>query len=258
MDSIKEVKMIDQMPIGRTSRSNAATYTDVFTSIRELYAKLPRSKEMKLKAKDFSFNTPGGRCEQCEGSGTLKVAMHFMPDIEVSCYKCHGKKYKNDILEIKYKSHNISDILMMSIDDAFNVFEDVRSIADTLEILKQVGLGYLSLGQSASTLSGGEAQRVKLAKELAKPSSGASLYLLDEPTTGLHPHDVERLITMLKRMVNQGNSVIVIEHNVDFIRSSDWVIDMGPGGGMLGGEIIAEGPPEAIKGEMNSITGKFI
>lgn len=258
LDNIKEVLMIDQMPIGRSSRSNAATYIDVFTSIRELFANLSISKEMGLKAKDFSFNTPGGRCEQCEGSGVIKVSMHFMPDIEVSCHECLGKRYKDNILEIKYKSHNISDILMMSIDEAYNVFKRERQIADKIEILKEVGLGYLSLGQSASTLSGGEAQRVKLAKELAKPSTVDSLYLLDEPTTGLHPHDVERLIYMLKRMVAQGNSVVVIEHNVDFIRSSDWVIDMGLGGGLNGGEIVAEGPPETIKNSIDSVTGKFL
>ncbi|MGQ7319158.1 excinuclease ABC subunit UvrA [Streptococcus suis] len=258
LDNIKEVLMIDQMPIGRSSRSNAATYTDIFTLIRGLYANLPLAKKMGLKGKDFSFNTPGGRCEQCEGNGVIKVSMYFMPDIEVSCHECLGKRFKDNILEVKYKSHSISDILMMSIDEAYSVFINEKKIAEKLEILMQVGLGYLSLGQSASTLSGGEAQRVKLAKELSKPSAGDTLYLLDEPTTGLHPHDVERLSSVLNRMVEQGNSVVVIEHNVDLIRSSDWVIDMGPGGGKNGGEIIAQGPPETIKNTKDSITGKFL
>ncbi|RXI40152.1 excinuclease ABC subunit A [Clostridium tetani] len=258
LGNIKEVLMIDQMPIGRSSRSNAATYTDIFTLIRGLFANLPPAKKKGLKAKDFSFNTRGGRCEQCEGSGVMKVSMHFMPDIEVSCHECLGKRYKNKILEIKYNSQNISDILMMSIDEAYIVFENEKQIAEKLEILKEVGLGYLSLGQSSSTLSGGEAQRIKLGKELANPSTGDSLYLLDEPTTGLHPQNVELLINMLKRMIEQGNSVVVIEHNVDFIRSSDWVIDMGPGGGMNGGEIIAEGPPETIKNSIDSVTGKYL
>ncbi|MGF7060579.1 excinuclease ABC subunit UvrA [Brassicibacter mesophilus] len=229
LENIKEVLMIDQMPIGRSSRSNTATYTDIFTSIRELFGNTPLAKEKGLKAKDFSFNVSGGRCEKCEGSGVLKVSMHFMPDIEVSCPECLGKRFKTNILEVEYKSHNISDILMMSIDEACSVFKDEKQISEKLRILKQVGLGYLSMGQSASTLSGGEAQRIKLAKELANPATGNSLYLLDEPTTGLHPQDVERLISMLKRMVDQGNSVVAIEHNIDFIRLSDWVIDMGPG-----------------------------
>lgn len=258
IDNVKEILMIDQMPIGRSSRSNAATYTDVFTLIRGLFASLPQAKISGIQAKDFSFNTPGGRCESCEGSGVIKVPMHFMPDIEVTCHECQGKRYKDYILEITYNSKNISDILAMSIDEAYEVFRNEKLIADKLEILIQVGLGYLSLGQSASTLSGGEAQRLKLAKQLAQPSSGDTLYLLDEPTTGLHPHDVERLISILNEIVNRGNSVVAIEHNVDFIRASDWVIDMGPGGGMNGGEIIAEGPPELIRASSESITGRYL
>jgi excinuclease ABC subunit A len=258
LENIKEVLMIDQQPIGRSSRSNAATYTDIFTSIRDLFANTPLAKEIKLKAKDFSFNVAGGRCDQCEGNGVLKVQMHFMPDLEVDCPECLGKRFKNHILEVKYKTHSISDILDMSIDEASIVFKNEKQVSEKLEILKQVGLGYLSLGQSASTLSGGEAQRIKLTKALGNTSSGNFLYLMDEPTTGLHPQDIERLISMLRRIVEQGNSVVVIEHNIDFIRSSDWVIDMGPEGGNRGGNIIAAGSPETIMSSIDSVTGQFL
>lgn len=232
------IKIIDQKPIGRSSRSNAATYTDIFTPIRTLFSEMPESG---LKAKDFSFNSPGGRCDHCEGKGVLLVAMHFMPDIEVICPECRGEKYKPHVLEVLYKGYSISDVLKMSVEEAYELFKHEKVISSKLETLKKVGLGYLSLGQSASTLSGGEAQRVKLAKELSASETKGTLYLFDEPTTGLHPLDVERLIAVLKKLVDQGNSVVVIEHNTDFIHASDWVITMGPGGGRNGGQIISNG-----------------
>lgn len=255
LEEFKEVLIIDQSPIGRTSRSNAATYTDIFSHIRNLYAELNQAKALKLKAKDFSFNVAGGRCEKCEGVGVLSVPMHFMPEIEVTCPNCYGKRFQKHILEIRYKGYSISDVLYMSIEEACSVFADQNAIAERLNLLKEVGLGYLSLGQPASTLSGGEAQRIKLAKELGKSATGKTLYLLDEPTTGLHAEDVGRLIKLLNRIVDQGHTVIAIEHNINFIYSSDWLIDLGIGGGLSGGEIVGTGTPEEIMQKPASLTG---
>lgn len=242
LDHVNDIITISQSPIGRTSRSNAATYTDVFSYIRDLYASLDEAKEKKLSPKHFSFNVPGGRCEKCEGSGELTISMHFLPDVQVECPVCHGKRFQKQILEVRYKGFSISDVLEMTITEAVDVFCDVPMIIDRLIVLQKVGLGYLSLGQSATTLSGGEAQRIKLAKELGKRANGHTLYLLDEPTTGLHPHDVKKLMALLNELVEQNNTVICVEHNLDAIALSDWVIDFGPEGGDAGGEIIARVP----------------
>ncbi|WP_207725784.1 ATP-binding cassette domain-containing protein [Clostridium sp. DJ247] len=258
LNDFKEVLVIDQAPIGRSSRSNAATYADIFSLIRTLFAGLPKAKQNGIKAKDFSFNVAGGRCEKCEGAGVINVPMHFMPDIQVICPVCHGQRFQQHVLDVKYRGHSISDVLDMGINEAHSLFSDCNQVADRLSVLKQVGLGYLTLGQPASTLSGGEAQRIKLAKELGKASTGHTLYLLDEPTTGLHPQDVQKLIFLLNRMVDQGHSVIVIEHNMDFIQSSDWIIDFGPEGGTSGGQIIGAGTPEQIMSLQTSFTGRCL
>ncbi len=255
LENVSDIITIDQSPIGRTSRSNAATYTDVFSYIRDLYASLDESKKKKLLPKHFSFNVPGGRCEKCEGSGELTISMHFLPDVQVKCPACHGRRYQKSILEVEYKGFSISDILQMTIAEAAAVFCDVPPILDRLSVLQKVGLGYLSLGQSATTLSGGEAQRIKLAKELGKRTSGYSLYLLDEPTTGLHPHDVKKLVALLNELVELGNTVICVEHNLDVIAMSDWVVDFGPEGGDAGGEIIVQGTPETVAKTARSQTG---
>lgn len=254
-ENISDIITIDQSPIGRTSRSNAATYTDVFSYIRDLYASLEESKKKKLQPKHFSFNVPGGRCEKCEGNGELTIAMHFLPDVQVKCPVCHGQRFQKSILEVQYKGFSISDVLQMTITDAVAVFRDIEPIMDRLSVLQKVGLGYLSLGQSATTLSGGEAQRIKLAKELGKRVSGHILYLLDEPTTGLHPHDVKKLVALLNELVAQDNTVITVEHNLDVIAMSDWMIDFGPEGGDAGGEIIAQGTPEIVAKIVRSQTG---
>jgi excinuclease ABC subunit A len=255
---IDKIITIDQTPIGKTPRSNAATYTDVFTPIRMLYSKLPEARTLKLQAKHFSFNVPGGRCERCQGAGVLTIGMHFLPEVEVRCPSCHGRRFKKEILDVKYSGNHISDILDMSIRDALQLFVQEKSIADKLGLMDEVGLGYLHLGQPATTLSGGEAQRIKLAKELSKRGTGNTLYLLDEPTTGLHPHDVSKLIRLIRRLVDEGNTVVVIEHNIDIITSADWVIDLGPEGGDAGGEIIARGTPEEVAKMNNSITGTYL
>ncbi len=254
-ENVSDIITIDQSPIGRTSRSNAATYTDVFSYIRDLYASLPEAKKKKLQPKHFSFNVAGGRCEKCEGNGELTIAMHFLPDVQVKCPVCHGQRFQKSILEVRYKGFSISDVLQMTITDAIAVFRDIEPIMDRLSVLQKVGLGYLSLGQSAATLSGGEAQRIKLAKELGKRANGHTLYLLDEPTTGLHPADVKKLIALLNELVDQGNTVITVEHNLDVIAMSDWMIDFGPEGGDAGGEIIAQGTPETVAKTARSQTG---
>lgn len=257
-EHLDDVIIINQQSIGRSSRSNAATYTDLFTDIRDLYASLPETKAKHLAAKHFSYNVAGGRCEKCQGTGKLSISMHFLPDVEVVCPVCHGRRYQKPVLDIKFKGHNISDVLELSIDEAFVLFADEESIRAKLKVLQDVGLGYLSLGQSAATLSGGEAQRLKLAKELSRSSGGKVLYLFDEPTTGLHPHDAGRLINVFDRLVRLGNSVVVIEHNADMILEADWVIDLGPEGGNEGGEIIAQGTPEEIMKNTRSATGEVL
>ncbi len=258
LDSLTDVVVIDQQSIGRSSRSNAATYTDLFTDIRDLFASLPDTKARGLAAKHFSYNVPDGRCEKCQGTGRLSISMHFLPDVELVCYVCRGKRYQKPILEIKYRGYHISEVLELSIDEAAELFANEKHIAAKLRILQDVGLGYLGLGQSTATLSGGEAQRLKLAKELATGAGGRVLYLFDEPTTGLHPQDAGRLVTVFDRLVKLGNSVVVIEHHPEMILESDWVIDLGPEGGNEGGEVVAQGTPEEIMHNPSSSTGKTL
>jgi len=246
---------INQDNIIRMPRSNAATYSDTFTPIREAFAATPEARQRKLTARYFSFNVPGGRCERCEGTGTLTVKMHFLPDVEVICPVCKGRRFKLDTLAVKYHDHDIAQVLEMTVEEALALFKDVPAAASRLQVMVDVGLGYLQLGQSATTLSGGEAQRVKLAKELGRRVTGRTLYLLDEPTTGLHPADTVRLLALLQRLVDTGNTVIVVEHNLDIIKGADWVIDMGPEGGAAGGQIIAEGTPEQVAQAADSYTG---
>ncbi len=253
---LQEVVTIDQAAIGRTPRSNAATYTDVFTPIRQVYAALPEAGN--LTASEFSFNVPGGRCERCQGAGVLSINMHFLPDVEVRCPACHGKRFKPEVLAVKYHGYSVADILEITIEEAYEVFREVPSVADRLALMVNVGLGYLPLGQPGTTLSGGEAQRIKLAKELARRSTGRTLYLLDEPTTGLHPDDVGRLLRVLQRLVDTGNTVIVVEHHLDIIRAADWILDLGPEGGENGGQLVAQGTPEDIALCEESRTGQFL
>lgn len=255
---IDKVIVIDQSPIGRTPRSNPATYTNLFTEVRELFAQLPEAKMRGYKPGRFSFNVKGGRCEACKGEGMVKVEMHFLPDIYIPCEVCKGKRYNSETLEITYKGKNIADVLDMSVEEALEFFENFPSIRRKLETLYDVGLGYIKLGQPATTLSGGEAQRIKLAAELSRRSTGKTFYILDEPTTGLHFADVEKLLNLLHRLVDQGNTVLVIEHNLDVIKTADYIIDLGPEGGERGGEIIAEGTPEEVAMNERSYTGKFL
>jgi len=257
-EHIDKVITIDQAHIGRIPRSNAATYSDTFTPIREAFATTPEAKKKKLTAHHFSFNVPGGRCERCEGAGTLTVKMHFLPEVEVRCPVCRGRRFKKEILAIKYRGYDISQVLAMTVEEALALFEDVPAAISRLQVMSDVGLGYLQLGQPATTLSGGEAQRVKLAKELGRRSTGRTLYLLDEPTTGLHPADTARLLLVLQRLVDVGNSVIFVEHNLDMVKAADWVIDLGPEGGMAGGQLIAEGTPEDVAQIKESYTGQFL
>ncbi|MCK0128050.1 excinuclease ABC subunit UvrA [Erythrobacter sp. F6033] len=249
---------IDQSPIGRTPRSNPATYTGAFTNIRDWFAGLPESQARGYKPGRFSFNVKGGRCEQCTGDGLIKIEMHFLPDVYVTCEECGGKRYNRETLEVKFKGLSIADVLDMTIEDAEEFFKAVPPIRDKMRMLNEVGLGYVKVGQQATTLSGGEAQRVKLAKELAKRSTGQTLYILDEPTTGLHFEDVRKLLEVLHRLVEQGNSVVVIEHNLDVIKTADWIVDLGPEGGVRGGEIVAEGTPEKVAKEKRSFTGGYL
>ena len=258
MSQIDKVINIDQAPIGRTPRSNPATYTQLFTPIRDLFAQLPESKVRGYSPGRFSFNVKGGRCEECQGDGIIKVEMHFLPDIYVVCETCKGRRYNGDTLEVKYRGKSIADVLDMTINEGLEFFQNLPSIAQKLITLRDVGLGYLHLGQSATTLSGGEAQRVKLAKELSKRSTGRTIYLLDEPTTGLHFDDINKLLGVLNRFTDAGNTVIVIEHNLDVIKTADWIIDLGPEGGEGGGSLVAQGPPEKIAGEKASYTGQFL
>ena len=250
--------VIDQSPIGRTPRSNPATYTGIFTPIRELFASTPEANVRGYKSGRFSFNVKGGRCENCQGDGVIKIEMHFLPDVYVQCDECHGKRYNREALEIKYKDKTIADVLDMTIDQAAKFFDSVPNIARKLQTLVEVGLGYIKLGQPATTFSGGEAQRIKLATELSKRSTGKTMYILDEPTTGLHSADVKRLLGILQQLVEGGNSMIIIEHNLDVIKSADWIIDMGPEGGIGGGTVVACGTPEDIAKVPNSFTGKYL
>jgi excinuclease ABC subunit A len=249
---------IDQSPIGRTPRSNPATYTGVFDSIRELYSQTPEAKVRGYKPGRFSFNVKGGRCEACRGDGIIKIEMHFLPDVYVPCEVCHGKRYNRETLEINFKGKNISHVLDMTVDEALDFFAKIPAIANRLQTMKDVGLGYIKLGQPATTLSGGEAQRVKLATELSRRSTGKTLYILDEPTTGLHVADVDKLLAVLHRLVEAGNSVLVIEHNLDVIKTADYIIDLGPEGGSGGGEVVACGTPEEVAENPSSFTGRFL
>lgn len=256
--NIDKVIDIDQSPIGRTPRSNPATYTGVLTPIRELLARLPESRARGYKPGQFSFNMKGGRCESCEGDGVIRIAMHFLPDIYVTCERCNGKRYNRETLEIKYRDRNIADILAMTVEEALNFFQNIPPIKNRLQTVFDVGLGYITLGQSSVTLSGGEAQRVKLAKELSKRATGKTLYILDEPTTGLHPADIQHLINVLGRLVDAGNTVVVIEHNLDVIKTADYIVDIGPEGGDGGGCLVGIGSPEEIANLPDSYTGMFL
>jgi excinuclease ABC subunit A len=261
IEGIKELDkaiIIDQSPIGRTPRSNPATYTGLFTPIRELFAQMPEAKLRGYTAGRFSFNVKGGRCENCAGDGIIKIEMHFLPDVYVPCEVCHGKRYNREALEIHYKGKDISDILDMTCEQALEFFENIPSIARKLQTLVEVGLGYIRLGQPATTLSGGEAQRIKLSSELSRRATGRTLYILDEPTTGLHMADVDKLLNMLHALVDAGNSMVVIEHNLDVIKNADWLIDMGPEGGSGGGMVVAEGTPEQVAKVAKSYTGQFL
>ncbi len=258
LENIDKIIEIDQAPIGRTPRSNPATYTGLFTHIRDLYSQLPESKIRGYSTGRFSFNVAGGRCEECGGDGLRKIEMNFLPDVYIECDVCHGKRYNMETLEVLYKTKSISDVLDMRIDEALKYFEDLPRIKRKVKAIHDVGLGYIRLGQQATTLSGGEAQRVKLATELSKVSTGKTLYILDEPTTGLHFEDVRILLGVLNKLVEKGNTVIVVEHNLDVIKTADWIIDLGPGGGEHGGKIIAEGTPEQIVKNGKSVTGKYL
>ena len=258
LEHLDKVIDIDQSPIGRTPRSNPATYTGAFTPIREWFAGLPEAKARGYEPGRFSFNVKGGRCEACQGDGVIKIEMHFLPDVYVTCDVCKGKRYNRETLEVEFKGKSIAAVLDMTVDEATEFFRAVPRVRDTLVTLQRVGLGYIHVGQQATTLSGGEAQRVKLAKELSKRATGRTLYILDEPTTGLHFADVERLLDVLHKLVEHGNSVVVIEHNLEVIKTADWIIDLGPEGGDGGGEIVAAGPPELIAGEQRSHTGQFL
>ncbi|MFL0413361.1 excinuclease ABC subunit UvrA [Sphingomonas sp. 179-I 2A4 NHS] len=258
LQHLDKVIDIDQSPIGRTPRSNPATYTGAFTQIRDWFAGLPEAQARGYKPGRFSFNVKGGRCEACQGDGVLKIEMHFLPDVYVTCDVCHGARYNRETLEVKFKGHSIADVLDMTVEDAAEFFKAVPPIRDRMAMLVEVGLGYIKVGQQATTLSGGEAQRVKLAKELSRRATGNTLYILDEPTTGLHFEDVRKLLEVLHALVEQGNTVVVIEHNLDVIKTADWVLDLGPEGGVKGGEIVAEGTPEVVAAEPRSFTGKYL
>ena len=255
---LDKVISVDQSPIGRTPRSNPATYTGLFTPIRELFAETPTARERGYGPGRFSFNVKGGRCETCEGDGVIKVEMHFLPDLYVPCDTCHGKRYNRETLEVLYKGRSIAEVLEMTVEQAHEFFRSVPQIQRKLQTLLDVGLGYIRLGQSATTLSGGEAQRVKLSQELSKRDTGRTLYILDEPTTGLHFQDIDLLLRVLHALRDAGNTVIVIEHNLDVIKTADWVVDMGPEGGAGGGRLLLAGTPEAVAAQPGSHTGKYL
>jgi excinuclease ABC subunit A len=258
LEYVDRVIEIDQNPIGRTPRSNPATYTGLFAPIREIFAEVPESRARGYEAGRFSFNVKGGRCEACQGDGVIKVEMHFLADVYVSCDVCRGKRYNRETLEIRFKGKNIEEILAMTVEDALPFFSSVPTVQPKLQTLLDVGLSYVRLGQSATTLSGGEAQRVKLAKELAKRATGRTLYILDEPTTGLHFADIAQLLVVLHRLRDEGNTVIVIEHNLDVIKTADWIVDMGPDGGDGGGRIVVAGTPEQVALHDSSHTGRYL
>jgi excinuclease ABC subunit A len=255
---LDKVVDIDQSPIGRTPRSNPATYTGAFTPIREWFSGLPEAKARGYAPGRFSFNVKGGRCEACQGDGLIKIEMHFLPDIYVTCDSCKGRRYNRETLEITWRGKSIADVLDMTVEEGVDYFKAVPSIREKLETMLRVGLGYVRIGQQATTLSGGEAQRVKLSKELSRRATGRTIYILDEPTTGLHFHDIAKLLEVLQELVEQGNSVIVIEHNMDVIKTADWIIDLGPEGGDGGGYIVAEGTPEQVAKVADSHTGTYL
>jgi len=258
LEHIDKLVNIDQSPIGRTPRSNPATYTGLFTVVRDIFSKTPEAQLKGYKSGRFSFNVKGGRCETCKGDGVLKIEMNFLPDIYVECEDCHGKRYNKEALEIKYKGKSIADILDMDVETALEFFKNVPSLKDKLNTLFDVGLSYMKLGQSATQLSGGEAQRIKLATELSKRATGKTLYILDEPTTGLHFEDVAKLLRVIHKLADKGNTLLVIEHNLDVIKSADYIIDMGPEGGNKGGEIVATGTPKEVSKVKSSYTGQFL
>ena len=258
LEHLDKVIDIDQSPIGRTPRSNPATYTGAFTPIREWFAGLPEAKARGYEPGRFSFNVKGGRCEACQGDGVIKIEMHFLPDVYVTCDVCKGKRYNRETLEVKFKEKSVADVLDMTVEEGAEFFKAVPSIRDKLETLARVGLGYIHIGQQATTLSGGEAQRIKLAKELSRRATGRTLYILDEPTTGLHFHDVAKLLEVLHELADAGNTVVVIEHNLEVIKTADWIIDMGPLGGDGGGRIVAQGTPEDVAKVKESYTGQYL
>jgi excinuclease ABC subunit A len=257
-EHIDKVIEIDQAPIGRTPRSNPATYTGVFAPIRELFAMLPESRERGYRPGRFSFNVKGGRCEACQGDGLRRIEMNFLPDVYVLCEVCRGRRYNSETLAVRFKGHSISDVLNMPASEALKLLENIPQVQQKLATLVEVGLGYVQLGQSATTLSGGEAQRIKLARELSKRQTGRTLYILDEPTTGLHFDDVRKLLDVLQRLVSLGNTVLIIEHHLDVIKQADWIIDLGPEGGEGGGRIVAQGPPELVARNKKSYTGQAL
>jgi excinuclease ABC subunit A len=257
-ENLDKVIVIDQTPIGRTPRSNPATYTGMFNAIRDLFSRLPSARIRGYDAGRFSFNVKGGRCEKCEGDGLIKIEMHFLPPVYVTCEACNGCRYNRETLEITYKGKNIADVLDLTVDEAAAFFRAVPQISEPLLTLAEVGLGYIRLGQSGTTLSGGEAQRVKLASELSRKATGRTLYILDEPTTGLHFHDVAKLLEVLFKLRASGNTLLVIEHNLDVIKTADWIIDLGPEGGDAGGQIVAQGTPEQVAGCAGSYTGQYL
>ena len=258
LEKLDKIIMIDQSPIGRTPRSNPATYTGMFDQIRKLFALSPEAKSRGYRENRFSFNVKGGRCEACQGDGLQKIEMHFLPDLYVPCEVCGGRRYNRETLEVTWQGKNICEVLEMTVEEGLTFFENHPQIRRKLETLSDVGLGYMKLGQSSTTLSGGEAQRVKLATELSRKATGRTIYLLDEPTTGLHMADVDRLISVLQRLVDAGNSVLVIEHNLDVIKVSDWLIDLGPEGGDGGGTLVAQGTPEQVAKTEGSFTGEYL
>jgi excinuclease ABC subunit A len=258
IEHIDKVIEVDQAPIGRTPRSNPGTYTGVLAPIRELFAQLPEARARGYSPGRFSFNVKGGRCEACQGDGLVKVEMHFLPDVYVECDVCKGRRFNRETLEIKYHGYSIADVLEMTVSEALALFASIPAVAQKLRTLERVGLDYISLGQSATTLSGGEAQRIKLAKELSRRATGRTLYILDEPTTGLHFEDIRKLLSVLQALVDQGNTVVVIEHNLDVIKCADWIIDLGPEGGDEGGWLVAEGSPEEVAQHPTSHTGRYL
>jgi excinuclease ABC subunit A len=258
MENVDKVVDIDQSPIGRSPRSNPATYTGVFSDIRDFFAELPEAKARGYTTGRFSFNVKGGRCEACQGDGQIKIEMNFLADVYVECDKCHGARYNEETLAVKYKGKSIADVLDMTVEEAYRYFINVPKIKRKLELLRRVGLDYIKLGQSSLDLSGGEAQRIKLSKELAARSTGQTIYILDEPTTGLHFEDIKLLLSVLHELVDAGNTVIVIEHNLEVIKTADWVVDLGPGGGINGGRLVAAGTPEQVAAVPESLTGQYL